>query len=57
LKRLDEVCQALIEIAFTDGERTFTIAAPFQPIPDHWEDLVAGAGCEPGERCTRGACM
>jgi hypothetical protein len=57
LRRLDEICQALIEIAFTDGEKTFTIAAPYQPTPESWEDVAVGVGCEPGERCTRGACM
>ena len=57
LQRLDEICQALIEIAFTDGEKTFTIAAPYHPTPERWEDVAAGAGCEPGEKCNRGACM
>ena len=57
LPRLDEVCQALIEIGFTDGERTFTIAAPFDPLPTHWEELVQGAGCPETRSCLRGACM
>jgi hypothetical protein len=57
LQRLDEICQALIEIAFTDGEKTYTVAAAFNPTPERWEDAAVGAGCSPGERCNRGACM
>lgn len=58
LQRLEEICQTLIETGFEDEKGNgFTIAAKYPEPVKNAVELTAGAGCEPGQQCIRGACV
>ena len=57
LARLEDICKVFRGIAFTSGEKTFTIAAGvFTVIEGDALELARGAGCPVGTTCINGLC-
>ncbi|MGH9842534.1 MAG: hypothetical protein ACREEM_27650 [Blastocatellia bacterium] len=59
LRRLEYIRQALVEIGFKDGERTFTISGHYRIPPTSVDDLLdqTRKDCNAPKVCHAGACV